>query len=291
MKIVTFTENHRTRLGVLREDGVVDLATHAPQLPHTMISFLRMGPAAMEEARAAADKAASTIPLARCQLLAPVPRPTKVLAIGLNYADHVREGNRALPEHQVWFAKQPTSIIGPGAPIVIPSVSEMIDFEGELAYVIGRRARKVPKERAHEVIAGFMIGNDISVRDWQQRSPTMMMGKGFDTHGPIGPWLVTPDEVGDFQNLTIRTWVNGSLMQNGSTAEMIFGIREQIEHLSAAFTLEPGDVIFTGTPAGVGVARKPPVFLKPGDVVRIEIDQLGALENPCIADTVESFIV
>ncbi|HAH09034.1 MAG TPA: hypothetical protein DCL48_02925, partial [Alphaproteobacteria bacterium] len=151
MKIVTFTENHRTRLGVLREDGVVDLATHAPQLPHTMISFLRMGPAAMEEARAAADKAASTIPLARCQLLAPVPRPTKVLAIGLNYADHVREGNRALPEHQVWFAKQPTSIIGPGAPIVIPSVSEMIDFEGELAYVIGRRARKVPKERAHEV--------------------------------------------------------------------------------------------------------------------------------------------
>jgi 2-keto-4-pentenoate hydratase/2-oxohepta-3-ene-1,7-dioic acid hydratase in catechol pathway len=196
-----------------------------------------------------------------------------------------------MPEHQIWFAKQPGCIVGHRAKIVVPSVSSMVDFEGELVYVIGRRCRKVPPERAHEVIAGFMAGNDVSVRDWQARSPTMMMGKGFDTHGPTGPWLTTLDEAGDWQDLAIRTWVNGALMQSGSTSDMIFSVRAQIAHLTQAFTLEPGDVIFTGTPEGVGVARKPPQFLKPGDIVRIEIDRLGALENECTQDTSGTMIV
>jgi 2-keto-4-pentenoate hydratase/2-oxohepta-3-ene-1,7-dioic acid hydratase in catechol pathway len=192
------------------------------------------------------------LPLNAVRLEAPVPRPGKVLAIGMNYADHIRETGRTAPEHQVWFAKQATCIAGPHDPIEIPKASSQVDFEAELCVVIGRRCRHVPRDRAMEVIAGFMCGNDVSVRDWQARTPTMMMGKGFDTHGPTGPWIVTPEEIADPQALGVRCLVNGQVMQDASTAEMIFGIAAQIEHLTTAFTLEPGDVIFTGTPAGVG---------------------------------------
>ena len=291
MKLATFTENHRRRLGVVDGDTIVDLATAAPHLPQSMMAFLRAGPAAMAEAKAAAEQARQRLPLSKVRLEAPVPRPGKVLAIGLNYADHVREGNRPMPEHQIWFSKQATCIAGPNDPIRIPKVSDKIDYEAELCVVIGRKCRHVPAARSFEVIAGFMCGNDVSVRDWQQRSPTMMMGKGFDTHGPTGPWIVTPDEVADVHNLPIRCLVNGQVMQQASTAEMIFKIPAQIEHLTAAFTLEPGDVIFTGTPAGVGVYRKPPVLLKAGDRVRIEIDGLGALENLCENESGETVIV
>jgi 2-keto-4-pentenoate hydratase/2-oxohepta-3-ene-1,7-dioic acid hydratase in catechol pathway len=290
MKLATFTEHHRTRIGLVDGDSMVDLAAAAPHLPLAMIPFLRGGEAAMAEAREALISGKHRIPLSRVRLNAPVPHPGKVLAIGLNYADHVREGNRTMPEHQIWFAKQATCIVGPKDAILLPRVSTMSDFEGELVYVIGKRCRRVPLERAHEVIAGYMIGDDVSVRDWQLRTPTMMMGKGFDTHGPTGPWITTPDEVGDPQALSIRTWVNGSLMQSGNTSEMIYGVAAQIVHLSEAFTLEPGDVIFTGTPAGVGVARKPPVFLKSGDVVRVEIDRLGAIENSCEDDSGSTII-
>ena len=195
------------------------------------------------------------------------------------------------PEHQVWFAKQATCIIGPADAIQIPKVSDKIDFEAELCVVIGRRCRHVPRARAVEVIAGYMCGNDVSVRDWQNRTPTMMMGKGFDTHGPTGPFIVTPDEIPDPQDLPVRCIVNGTVMQEASTREMIFGIAEQIEHLTAAFTLEPGDVIFTGTPAGVGNWRNPPIRLKAGDTVRVEIGSIGAIENPCIPEPGETVIL
>lgn len=284
MKLVTFTEHHRRRIGAVVGDSVVDFATTLPHLPQTMIAFLRAGPAAMDEARAAVAAGGHRLALAKVRLEAPVPRPGKVLAIGLNYADHVREGGRAMPEHQIWFSKQATCIVGPADAIKIPKVSDKIDYEAELCVVVGRRCRHVPRARAHEVIAGYMCGNDVSVRDWQQRSPTMMMGKGFDTHGPTGPWIVTPDDAGDVSRLRVRCLVNGQVSQDASTAEMIFDIPAQIEHLTAAFTLEPGDVIFTGTPAGVGIYRKPPVLLKAGDRVRVEIEGIGALENLCEAE-------
>ncbi len=291
MKLATFTENHRRRLGIVTGDTIVDLAAAAPNLPQTMIPFLRAGEAAMSAARAAVESGRGHLPLAKVRLEAPVPRPGKVLAIGLNYADHVREGNRPIPEHQIWFAKQATCIAGPNDAIQIPKVSDKIDFEAELCIVIGRKCRHVPAARAFEVIAGFMCGNDVSVRDWQQRSPTMMMGKGFDTHGPTGPWIVTPDEIKDVHALPIRCVLNGEVMQNASTAEMIFKIPAQIEHLTAAFTLEPGDVIFTGTPAGVGNFRNPPVRLKAGDKVRVEIDGIGVIENVCEAERGETVIL
>ncbi len=291
MKLATFTESHRRRIGLVEGDTIVDLAAAAPNLPHAMIPFLRAGASALEAARAAAATGKGRLPLAKVRLEAPVPRPGKVLAIGLNYADHIREGGRPMPEHQIWFAKQATCIVGPADAIHIPKVSDKIDYEAELCVVIGRRCRHVPASRAFEVIAGFMCGNDVSVRDWQQRSPTMMMGKGFDTHGPTGPWIVSPDEIKDVHALPIRCIVNGQTLQSASTAEMVFKIPAQIEHLTAAFTLEPGDVIFTGTPAGVGIYRKPPVLLKAGDRVRVEIEGIGAIENVCEDERGETTIV
>jgi 2-keto-4-pentenoate hydratase/2-oxohepta-3-ene-1,7-dioic acid hydratase in catechol pathway len=284
MKLVTFTESHRRRVGAVEGDAVVDLAAAAPYLPQSTMQFLRAGPDALAEARAAVTTGKHRLALAKVRLEAPIPRPGKVLAIGLNYADHVREGGRAMPDHQVWFTKQATCIIGPNDVIRIPKVSDNVDYEAELCVVIGRRCRHVPRARAFEVIAGYMCGNDVSVRDWQARSPTLMMGKGFDTHGPTGPWIVTPDEIADVAKLRVRCMLNGQVMQDASTAEMIFDIPAQIEHLTAAFTLEPGDVIFTGTPAGVGNWRTPPVRLKAGDRVRVEIDGVGAIENLCEAE-------
>jgi len=291
MKLVTFTHNHRRRIGVADGEQVVDLAAAAPHLPLTMAAFLRGGADALAEARRAVDAQKHRLALTSVRLEAPVPRPGKVLAIGMNYGDHIRETGRAAPEHQVWFAKQATCIVGPNDAIRIPKVSDKIDYEAELCVVIGRRCRHVPRARAFEVVAGYMCGNDVSVRDWQQRSPTMMMGKGFDTHGPTGPWIVTPDEIADVSKLRVRCLLNGQVMQDASTAEMIFDIPAQIEHLTAAFTLEPGDIIFTGTPAGVGNWRDPPVRLKAGDRVRVEIDGVGAIENACEAEDGATVIV
>lgn len=211
--------------------------------------------------------------------------PPNYLAIGLNYRAHVAEGGRPDPTTPVVFNKQITSVTGPGAPIHVPAAApDLVDYEGELAVVIGRRCRRVPRERALEVIGGYTIANDISVRDWQRASPTMTMGKSWDTHGPIGPWIVTPDEIEDPQALGLRTLVDGEVLQSATTAEMIFDIGELIEYLSAAFTLLPGTVIATGTPEGVGVYREPRAMLHPGHVVRVEIDGIGVLENPVIAE-------
>ncbi len=219
------------------------------------------------------------------RLLAPV-RPRKYLAIGLNYADHIAESGMEAPQYPVFFNKQVTCVVGHDDDVHMPRVSKLLDYEGELALVIGSRCRHVPEQRAHEVIAGYTIANDVSVRDWQLRSPTMTMGKSFDTHGPLGPWLVTPDELGDPHDLCIRTFVNEELRQDGNTREMIYNCYQQVAHLSEAFTLEAGDVIATGTPAGIGAVRQPfpEGLLKVGDVVRIEIDGIGELRNTVIEE-------
>lgn len=219
------------------------------------------------------------------RLLAPV-LPRKFLAIGLNYADHIAESGMEAPQFPVFFNKQVTCVVGPGDDVHMPRVSNLLDYEGELAIVIGTRCRHVPVERAHEVIAGYTIANDVSVRDWQLRTPTMTMGKSFDTHGPLGPWIVTPDELGDPHDRSIKTYVNDELRQDGTTAEMIYDCYEQVAHLSEAFTLEPGDVIATGTPAGIGAVRQPfpEGLLKVGDVVRIEIEGIGELRNRVVEE-------
>jgi 2-keto-4-pentenoate hydratase/2-oxohepta-3-ene-1,7-dioic acid hydratase in catechol pathway len=283
MKLVTFTDDEGTRVGVLVADGIVDLATADARMPRTMLELLARGDAALDAARAATASAKSRVPLASVTLEAPVPRPGKALAIGLNYRDHAAEGGQEIPKRPVVFTKVSTCITGPGKPIHKPRASDAVDWEGELCFVIGKGGRRIAAEGALSHVAGYMCGNDVSVRDWQFHSPTWMMGKGFDTHGPTGPWLVTADEV-DASNLNITTTVNGVTKQSSNTKHLIFDVPAIIEYLSTAFTLEPGDVVFTGTPAGVGVSRKPPEFLKAGDVVRVEIDGLGALENPVVDD-------
>ncbi len=290
MKLVTFTHDGRTRVGLAREDVVVDLSAAAPDLPADMLGFLEAGPSAMEAARAALDSSA-TLPLADVKLEAPIPRPPKFLAIGLNYADHVAEAGLETPAHPTLFNKQSTCVIGPDTPFHMPRASHVLDYEGELGIVIGRRCRHVSRDDAHQVIAGYTIVNDVSVRDWQLRIPTWTIGKSFDTHGPLGPYIVTSDEVGDPHALELRTWVNGELRQHTNTKELIFDCYTLVEHLSTSFTLEPGDVIATGTSSGVGIGFKPPKLLVTGDVVKIAIDKLGELENAVIDEPAETAFI
>jgi 2-keto-4-pentenoate hydratase/2-oxohepta-3-ene-1,7-dioic acid hydratase in catechol pathway len=223
-------------------------------------------------------------PLGDVELLAPVRRPPKFLAIGLNYPAHVDETGRQRPEFPTFFNKQNSCVTGPHSAIHLPPESSQVDYEGELGVVIGRRCRRVREEDARDVIAGYLVVNDVSARDWQYRAPTWTLGKSFDTHGPIGPWLVTADEIDDPQDLRIRAFVNDDPRQDASTRQMIFGCYEQIAILSTVCTLEPGDIVATGTPAGVGMARTPPAFLAAGDVVRIEIDRIGTIDNPVLAE-------
>lgn len=219
-----------------------------------------------------------------------ISRPSKVMGIALNYHDHARETGREAPSIQTWFCKQPTSAAGPFDPVVKPVVSDKLDYEAELVVVIGKRGRNVPAERAREIIAGVCVGCDFSVRDWQRATPTMILGKGFDGHAPFGPKVTPLSEIGDLGALWIRSWVNGELRQDGRLGDMIFPIEAQIEHLTKVMTLEPGDVIFTGTPAGVGVAYDPPKFLKVGDRVRCEIEGLGHIENEIVAESGDTII-
>jgi 2-keto-4-pentenoate hydratase/2-oxohepta-3-ene-1,7-dioic acid hydratase in catechol pathway len=284
MKLATFTHAGATRLGVVVDDQIVDLAAAASDLPREMIALLAAGAPALARVREAAGRVAARLPLAQVRLEAPVGRPPKFLAIGLNYADHIAEAGMQKPEIPVFFNKQSTCVVGPSDPVHVPRVSPMLDYEGEMAFVIGRRCRHVPRARAHEVIAGYLVADDVTVRDWQFRVPTWTMGKSFDTHGPLGPWITTPDEVGDPHALEIRTWVNGEQRQHSNTRNLVFDCFAQVEHLSTAFTLEVGDMISTGTPGGVGGLANPPRFLAAGDVVRVEIERLGVIENRVIVE-------
>jgi 2-keto-4-pentenoate hydratase/2-oxohepta-3-ene-1,7-dioic acid hydratase in catechol pathway len=247
---------------------------------------LAAGPTALREA-AAADRSPRAVRVAagQVELLPPVPDPPKILCIGLNYRDHAKENNRAIPTEPVLFAKFHNTLIGPDDPIRLPKVSQKVDYEAELVVVIGKRGRDITKDRAMEHVAGYTIGHDVSARDWQFKGEEKqwVIGKTFDTFAPTGPHLITADEVPDPHNLDIKLRLNGEVMQNSNTREFIFRVPDLIAYLSQAVTLEPGDLIFTGTPPGVGVARKPPVFLKPGDVAEVEIEGLGVLRNPVIA--------
>ena len=285
MRLVSFSvAGGPVRPGLIEGDEVVDLADPQTRLPPGMRALLALGPAALEQAGAAPAGGAARHALRDVRRHAPVPDPPAILANGMNHRAHVAEMGREPPEWQYWFNKQRTAISGPGDPIELPAVSEMVDYEGELAMVIGRRCQHVPADRALEVVAGFTVINDVSVRDWQWRTPTFTMGKSFDSHAPCGPELVTGDELGDPGQLAIRTWVNDELRQDSTTADMIFGCAAMIEYLTSAFPLEPGTVIATGTPAGVGAAFDPPRWLADGDLVRIAIEGIGELGNPVARD-------
>lgn len=281
MKLITFIYQEKTNIGALVDGGIV---AAEGDLPNNMIDFLAAGQSALDKLQTLISASPKLIPLSEVKLLAPVPRPGKFLGIGLNYADHISETGRDKPEYPTFFTKQSTCVIAEGEAIHVPLVSDKVDYEGELGFVIGKRCRHVSVEKAHEVIAGYTICNDVTVRDWQQRTPTWTLGKSFDTHGPMGPWLVTADEIADPHNLILKTWVDDELRQNANTGEMIFNCYAMVAYLTQAMTLEPGDVISTGTPAGVGVKMKPRGYLKPGQTVRIQIESIGTLTNPVIAE-------
>jgi 2-keto-4-pentenoate hydratase/2-oxohepta-3-ene-1,7-dioic acid hydratase in catechol pathway len=280
MRLVTFRRGGLLVPGVIDGDDVVDLSAAAPALPREMPGLLAGGRTVLGRI-AEASKSAHRQPLADVQLVAPIPRPGKFFAVGLNYADHVAESSFEAPAVPTIFTKLPTSVVGPDAPVERPAVSDELDYEGELGFVIGHRCRHVPRERAHEVIAGYLIVNDFSVRDWQLRTTQWTLGKSFDTHGAIGPWLVTADEL-DPHALGLRTFVNGELRQSSNTRHLIHDCFDQVALLSTVCTLEPGDVIATGTPGGVGRSMNPRAYLVAGDVVRVEIDGIGSLANPIV---------
>jgi 2-keto-4-pentenoate hydratase/2-oxohepta-3-ene-1,7-dioic acid hydratase in catechol pathway len=280
VRIARFRADGRIRLGVVEGDQIADLGDvdGFPADVGDLLASGRLG----EVADAAAN--APWLALVDVELLAPIAQPPSFLAIGLNYADHVIESGMTKPAAPIVFAKQVTCVIGPNSPIEVPDEAPtLVDYEGELGIVIGTRCRRVKAADAHSVIAGYLVVNDVSVRDWQKATQTMMMGKSWDTHGPTGPWLVTADEIADPHDLRIRTWVDDELRQDASTAQMITNCYELVEHLSTAFTLLPGTIIATGTPAGVGFVMDPPRCLDPGSTVRIEIEHIGTLENRCVS--------
>jgi 2-keto-4-pentenoate hydratase/2-oxohepta-3-ene-1,7-dioic acid hydratase in catechol pathway len=276
MKLCRFIHQGRIHIGKIVTDRVVDLST-IPGVGASMRALLTDMPALRSTLEAAAEP---NYPLADVRLVAPIDDPQKYLAIGMNYRAHAEEAAAAgiaIPTSQLWFNKQVSCITGPYDPIDSPRASEKLDYEAEMGVVIGKRCRHVSAAQARSVIAGYFVANDVTARDWQMRSPTYTLGKSFDTHGPIGPWITTDDEIADPHALSIRLTVNGAERQRGSTGDMLHNIYEQIAYLTTVMTLEPGDLLATGTPAGVGIARN--TFLKPGDRIRVEIEHLGAIDN------------
>lgn len=288
MKIARYRYKSEESYGVLKEQTVVCLPLLANNfnvnLPKTLPDFI-----ATEDALATAetllskvqpsDLACASVPLENVILLAPIVFPPKIIGLGWNYVDHAGETKTKVPDEPVVFMKPRTAIIGPNQKIIKPRFVKELDYEGELAIVIGKKAKNIPAQEAATYVFGYTILNDVSARDFQFKDGQWTKGKGFDTFAPIGPCITTRGELSDTRNLHIHTWVNGELRQNGTTADMVFGVAQIIYHLSRVMTLEPCDVIATGTPSGVGMAMKPQVWLKDGDVVRIEIEGIGTLEN------------
>ena len=282
MKLARFTENGTTRIGRVVGDEIVDLSA-VPGVGTSMRALLEALPQLQSTLEQADGK---RFPLGQVRLEAPVNDPQKFLGIGMNYRKHADEARAAgltIPSTQLWFNKQVSCINAPFDPVVKPAVSEQLDYEIEMGVVIGRRCRHVKASDARSVIAGYLIVNDVSCRDWLRRSPTFTLGKSFDTHGPVGPWLTTDDEIDDPLNLAMTLSVNGEVRQHSVTGDMIYNLYEQIEYLSTVMTLEPGDILATGTPSGVGAASNN--FLQVGDAMRLEIQHLGQIEHNVIADT------
>ena len=289
MKLVTFTRRGETHIGVLvcrdERKTIFDLNQAQPSLPSDMTEFLKLGDAAWALAKSALVSADERcyVPEADVTLMAPVPWPGKIICLGHNYYDHTDGAGSTLPEHPTFFAKYSNVIVGPNQPIIHPRANIQMDYEAELAVVMGKRARYVAEERALDFVAGYTIFNDVSARDYQKRSSQWTLGKSFDTFGPMGPALVTADEIPNPGNLDLALTLNGQEMQHSNTCNLIFSIPFLITYLTEAMTLEPGDVIATGTPSGTGAMHTPPVFMKPGDEVRIRIEKIGELVNPVAA--------
>ena len=282
MKLVNFLFKGEKNIGALLDDGVCSFKSISDKYSISMLEFIEQIDELSPEVSKFIDSNPEVIPLSKIEFLPVIERPGKVLAVGLNYKDHAKETGMDLPEVPMIFTKQSTSVLGHQGEIHKPKVSDAVDYEGEMAFVIGKKCRHVSKEDALDVIAGVTICNDVSVRDWQIASPTFTMGKSFDTHCPIGPYIVTMDEISDIHNLKIKTYVNDELRQDSCTDQLIFDCFDLIEHITKAFTLEPGDIIATGTSSGVGVVLGK--YLVPNDVVRIELENVGTLENKVILE-------
>lgn len=289
MRLVTFEHEGRQHFGIVSAEAVTSLTAlalaHGADASHFtgMNRFLAAGERAMDDARRLEESARRDwndwIPISRVRPLCPVPQPSKIVAIGLNYRDHAREAKLAIPTEPLLFAKFPSSIHGPYAQVIIPKSNPDIDYEGELAVIIGSRAKHVKASDAYEFVAGYMVLNDVSARKWQFADKQWTRGKSCDTFCPAGPWLTTRDEVPDPHVLHIATRVNGRTMQDSNTNNLIFGVPQLIEHITESITLEPGDIIATGTAFGVGVFQDPPLFMKAGDVVEVEVERLGTIRN------------
>ena len=284
MRLATILTDRGPRACGESDGNLVDLNDADPSLPTTVKGLLALDREGIGRASAALRPGRSRYDPAKVTWLAPVPDPAKIVCLGLNYRDHATESGMAPPVEPILFSKYATTLIGHGAPIILPPSSTEVDYEAELVVVIGRGGRAIPRARAMEHVGGYAAGHDVSARDWQLGKPgkQWMAGKTFDTFAPVGPWLVTADEVPDPQALGIRLRLNGKTMQDSRTDQLIFPVDEIVSYLSNIFTLEPGDLIFTGTPPGVGMAQEPPIWLQPGDIVEVEIDGLGTLRNPVI---------
>ena len=286
MRWVTVATEQGPRACGVFQGRYVDVNAADSSVPSCVKGILGSGLDGQKRAWDAVARGSVVHDPAKVKVMPPIPNPQKIICIGLNYRDHAIESGVPIPEEPVIFAKFPSSLIANGESIVLPSVSTQVDYEAELVVVMGKGGRHIPREDALSTVGGYLVGHDVSARDWQLNKPgkQWIAGKTFDTFAPVGTELVAPDEVPDPHALGIRLRLNGETMQDSNTNQLIFRIDELIAYLSQVVTLEPGDMIFTGTPPGVGMARKPPVFLKPGDVVEVEIDQLGLLRNPVVAD-------
>ncbi|MDA9730214.1 fumarylacetoacetate hydrolase family protein [SAR86 cluster bacterium] len=282
MKLVNFLYKGEKNIGALLDDGVCSFKSISDKYSMSMMEFIEQIDDLSPKVSKFINSNSEVIPLSEIEFLPVIERPGKVLAVGLNYKDHAKETGMDLPKVPMIFTKQSTSVLGHQGEIHKPKVSDAVDYEGEMAFVIGKKCRHVSKEDALDVIAGVTICNDVSVRDWQIASPTFTMGKSFDTHCPIGPYIATMDEISDIHNLKIKTYVNDELRQDSCTDQLIFDCFDLIEHITKAFTLEPGDIIATGTSSGVGVVLGK--YLVPNDVVRIELENVGTLENKVVLE-------
>lgn len=282
MKIARFSHDGTEGLGIIVPGGIVALASHLPQAPTSMIELIAQW-SDLEDAIKTLVNRSPDFEDQAARLLAPIARPSKLFGIGLNYADHIAESGMERPTDQTWFSMPPTAANGPFDPIALPRVSTALDYEAELVIVIGKRCRYADRATAADAIFGYCVGNDVSVRDWQFKTSQFILGKSFDTHAPHGPWIVTKDAI-DPLTLDIECRVNGELRQSSNTKHMIFDPVDQVEHLSQVMTLEPGDLLFSGTPDGVGAVRKPPLWLTVGDKVSTTISGIGTIENEVAAD-------
>ena len=282
MRLASYVANGKPGIGAVTEKGIVVLDSLASSMQQLIENWDSLAGTVKQAVQAAVEH----LPVEAVRLAAPIARPGKVLAIGLNYKDHIAETGMATPEHQIWFCKHGTSVNGPFDPIEIPKAAPTtIDYEAELVAVIGRPGRHISREQARDHVFGYSCGNDVSVREWQRHTAQWMLGKSFDTHAPYGPWIVTSDEIGNPHELDIRCLVNGEVRQNSNTRHLLFDVWDQVALLSKAMTLEAGDIIFTGTPGGVGAAMKPASFLKAGDRVAVEIDRIGKIEAELVPES------